>query len=195
MHRFVYSVHRWNVRLRFTIPTLTSRAMSALTSSERWSENQQSIRRSCMSLKLWHFQDWKPVLTINSIVYGLQYLFLVSLITSSWCSEFLCSEAASLEDVFVILCNFSCDRNQTLRIRWTRRLLWSCRRTGECSSKMSRRPWKVNLVWYVSRYLCSLVNVRWLIYLPYTGGTLNGVYFERCLKWFHLRFLVQGLNV
>lgn len=24
-------------------------------------------------------EDWKPVLTINSIVYGLQYLFLVSL--------------------------------------------------------------------------------------------------------------------
>ena len=23
-------------------------------------------------------EDWKPVLTINSIVYGLQYLFLVS---------------------------------------------------------------------------------------------------------------------
>lgn len=38
------------------------------------------------------------------------------------------------------------------------------------------------LIKYVSRYLCSLFNVRWLIYLPYTGGTLNGVYFERCLK-------------
>ena len=25
-------------------------------------------------------EDWKPVLTINSIVYGLQYLFLVSLL-------------------------------------------------------------------------------------------------------------------
>lgn len=24
-------------------------------------------------------EDWKPVLTVNSIVYGLQYLFLVSL--------------------------------------------------------------------------------------------------------------------
>lgn len=24
-------------------------------------------------------EDWKPVLTINSIVYGLQYLFLVSI--------------------------------------------------------------------------------------------------------------------
>lgn len=24
-------------------------------------------------------EDWKPVLTINSIIYGLQYLFLVSL--------------------------------------------------------------------------------------------------------------------
>lgn len=23
-------------------------------------------------------EDWKPVLTINSIIYGLQYLFLVS---------------------------------------------------------------------------------------------------------------------
>ena len=38
------------------------------------------------------------------------------------------------------------------------------------------------LIKYVSRYLCPLFNVRWLIYLPYTGGTLNGVYFERCLK-------------
>ena len=27
-------------------------------------------------------EDWKPVLTINSIVYGLQYLFLVSCQTS-----------------------------------------------------------------------------------------------------------------
>lgn len=25
-----------------------------------------------------HREDWKPVLTINSIIYGLQYLFLVS---------------------------------------------------------------------------------------------------------------------
>ena len=175
MHRFVYSVHRWNVRLRFTIPTLTSRAMSALTSSERWSENQQSIRRSCISLKLWHFKDWKPVLTINSIVYGLQYLFLVSLITLIWCSKFVCSETASLGDFFVILYNFSCDRNQTLRIRWTRRLLWSCRRTGECSSKMSRRPWKVNLVWYVSRYLCSLVNVRHCGYHSYKEAAAAGV--------------------
>ena len=25
-------------------------------------------------------EDWKPVLTVNSIVYGLQYLFLVSII-------------------------------------------------------------------------------------------------------------------
>ena len=24
-------------------------------------------------------EDWKPVLTINSIIYGLQYLFLVSI--------------------------------------------------------------------------------------------------------------------
>ena len=27
-------------------------------------------------------EDWKPVLTINSIVYGLQYLFLVSILLS-----------------------------------------------------------------------------------------------------------------
>lgn len=25
-------------------------------------------------------EDWKPVLTVNSIVYGLQYLFLVSIL-------------------------------------------------------------------------------------------------------------------
>lgn len=29
-------------------------------------------------------EDWKPVLTINSIVYGLQYLFLVCLILISF---------------------------------------------------------------------------------------------------------------
>lgn len=28
---------------------------------------------------LTHREDWKPVLTINSIIYGLQYLFLVSI--------------------------------------------------------------------------------------------------------------------
>ena len=27
-------------------------------------------------------EDWKPVLTINSIVYGLQYLFLVGILLS-----------------------------------------------------------------------------------------------------------------
>lgn len=28
-------------------------------------------------------EDWKPVLTINSIIYGLQYLFLVSSCSAS----------------------------------------------------------------------------------------------------------------
>ena len=27
-------------------------------------------------------EDWKPVLSINSIIYGLQYLFLVSTLSS-----------------------------------------------------------------------------------------------------------------
>jgi len=30
-------------------------------------------------------EDWKPVLTINSIIYGLQYLFLVSILTFNLC--------------------------------------------------------------------------------------------------------------
>lgn len=29
-------------------------------------------------LLIFYREDWKPVLTINSIIYGLQYLFLVS---------------------------------------------------------------------------------------------------------------------
>lgn len=32
-------------------------------------------------------EDWKPVLTINSIIYGLQYLFLVSSAYVSWMSN------------------------------------------------------------------------------------------------------------
>ena len=33
-------------------------------------------------------EDWKPVLTINSIVYGLQYLFLVSFMSANVCLWF-----------------------------------------------------------------------------------------------------------
>ena len=34
-------------------------------------------------------EDWKPVLTINSIVYGLQYLFLVSIIQYHFNPDFI----------------------------------------------------------------------------------------------------------
>ena len=68
-------------------------------------------------------EDWKPVLTINSIVYGLQYLFLVSTLSGrvdknqddSWFSYF---------------------RNLTLRILWTRRQRWSFKTTEDCLSRM-----------------------------------------------------------
>ena len=45
-------------------------------------------------------EDWKPVLTINSIVYGLQYLFLVSsyIMFSDWYLGFRNS------DKFCVLC-------------------------------------------------------------------------------------------
>jgi ubiquitin-protein ligase len=35
-------------------------------------------------------EDWKPVLTINSIIYGLQYLFLVSYFPQLVEIKFLC---------------------------------------------------------------------------------------------------------
>lgn len=39
-----------------------------------------------------HREDWKPVLTINSIIYGLQYLFLVSRVGGwGWGRLALCS--------------------------------------------------------------------------------------------------------
>ena len=42
------------------------------------------------------------------------------------------------------LCNiFSHFRNPILRIPWTRRLRWSFKQTGGCSSRMCKRPWKV----------------------------------------------------
>ena len=37
------------------------------------------LEHVCNYLPVFLFrEDWKPVLTVNSIVYGLQYLFLVS---------------------------------------------------------------------------------------------------------------------
>ena len=40
---------------------------------------QKIAMKLTISLYFFNFrEDWKPVLTVNSIVYGLQYLFLVS---------------------------------------------------------------------------------------------------------------------
>lgn len=39
----------------------------------------------CDVVSVWCREDWKPVLTVNSIVYGLQYLFLVSKSWLLWC--------------------------------------------------------------------------------------------------------------
>ena len=41
---------------------------------------KRAVKRVCVCVCIWYYcrEDWKPVLTINSIVYGLQYLFLVS---------------------------------------------------------------------------------------------------------------------
>ena len=76
-------------------------------------------------------------------------------------------------------------RSPTLRIPWTRRPPLSCSPTEGCLSRMSRRPWKVNNFW--------IIFVAFAMYLIefsryYTGGNLNGVYFERCLKWFWVQY-------
>lgn len=44
-------------------------------------------------------EDWKPVLTINSIVYGLQYLFLVRNFVISW----FCLHSRPINFSFLIL--------------------------------------------------------------------------------------------
>ena len=68
-------------------------------------------------------EDWKPVLTINSIVYGLQYLFLVSTLSSR-------------VDKNKMIHDLSYFRNLTLMILWTRRQRWSFKTTGDCLSRM-----------------------------------------------------------
>lgn len=60
-------------------------------------------------------EDWNPVLTINSVVYGLQFLFLVS-------------HAKRNMFIFNILTCFHC-RNPILRIRLTKKLPMCCKAT------------------------------------------------------------------
>ena len=111
------------------------------------------------------------MLTINSIVYGLQYLFLVS------------SPLLFIQDLFKYAADpdLSYFRSPTLRIPWTRRLPLSYSPTEGCLSRMFRRPWKVHNTWIIfvtlAMYVIELSHY-------FIGGNLNGVYFERCLKWF-----------
>lgn len=46
-------------------------------------------------------EDWKPVLTINSIVYGLQYLFLVCLILLPFSISFLICDALYMKAILL----------------------------------------------------------------------------------------------
>jgi len=52
----------------------TAEVYDQYVSHQRVWRDMQVVWRYCR-------EDWKPVLTINSIVYGLQYLFLVSILS------------------------------------------------------------------------------------------------------------------
>ena len=89
-------------------------------------------------------EDWKPVLTINSIVYGLQYLFLVSILSgrvdkNQDDSCFFLFQEPNPEDPL--------NKEAALELQNNRRLF-------EQNVGKSMR-----------------------------GGSINGVYFERCYKW------------
>ena len=84
-------------------------------------------------------EDWKPVLTINSIVYGLQYLFLVSYCLSHDTTVFnVPLQEPNPEDPL--------NKEAALELQNNRRLFEQ--------------------------------NVQKTM----KGGSINGVYFERCLK-------------
>ena len=88
-------------------------------------------------------EDWKPVLTINSIVYGLQYLFLVSTLSgrvdkNQDDTRFFFFQEPNPEDPL--------NKEAALELQNNRRLF-------EQNVGKSMR-----------------------------GGSINGVYFERCYK-------------
>ena len=86
-------------------------------------------------------EDWKPVLTINSIVYGLQYLFLVSidLPYNEWRGfNYELFQEPNPEDPL--------NKEAALELQNNRRLF-------EQNVQKSMK-----------------------------GGSINGIYFERCLK-------------
>ncbi|PKK17146.1 putative LOC102089847, partial [Columba livia] len=61
----------------------TNTSMVAInTSMVTTATSRVAINISCLGGHQHLWEDWKPVLTINSIIYGLQYLFLVAITTS-----------------------------------------------------------------------------------------------------------------
>lgn len=80
-------------------------------------------------------EDWNPVLTISSIVYGLQYLFLVSLITIRM---YVC--------IFETLFLFIYSRSQILRILWIKKPPMSCKQIAVYLSIMCQKQCVVILL-------------------------------------------------
>ena len=112
------------------------------------------------------------MLTINSIVYGLQYLFLVSSLLSYFYKIF--------SNMLPILI-FHNSGTQP----------WGSPEQGGChwATVQPKDVWAE----------CSEDHERWIIFVAFamylielsryfTGGNLNGVYFERCLKWFLVQY-------
>lgn len=79
-------------------------------------------------------EDWKPVLTINSIVYGLQYLFLV-------CRKLFTLNTLSLS-IFGIFGGFklACDRPQNWCQKNAHHFLCPLRCANESSSSVLVQP-------------------------------------------------------
>lgn len=119
-------------------------------------------------------EDWKPVLTINSIVYGLQYLFLVRI---------LLSDSSVRVNKIMMRYGLSYFRNPIPRILWTRRQRWSFRTTEDCLSKMLESPCEeeVSMV-YILRGVTSKVTPQ--------NETSTGKKWTPSLLWQHWNYLL-----
>lgn len=84
-------------------------------------------------------EDWKPVLTINSIVYGLQYLFLVIMLSNSLSQDLPCILIVLLIKSSLV----SSNRNPIPRIHSIKKLLKSYKQIVVYLNRVLKRRWPV----------------------------------------------------
>lgn len=87
-------------------------------------------------------EDWKPVLNINTIIYGLYHLFTV---ISAVFSRFLWFHSLMICDFCgTFFTSFIC-RNRIMRIRWIMMLLLCWEITLRCLNLMWEELWLVGM--------------------------------------------------